>query len=146
MNRLVLSSIGVGIWTIFVVYCLINGSKVEVPIKNKKTVYWITSALTIDVALYLIDGLNTVTIILIVINSLVTSLYISIPSGYNSKGIFIRGFLFPFKKIEDMGIEHVLHTNRLNFKCFHRIFYIDSDSYQLLKQCEALFKKEKYHD
>ena len=146
MNRLILSAIGVGLWVIFVVYCLINGSKVEVIVKNNRNVYWIITAITIDIALYLINGLNTISIILMVVCSLATSLYISIPSGYNSNGIFIRGFLFPFKKIEDMGIEHVLHTNRLNFKCFHAIFYIDSDSYQELRKCEALFKKEKYHD
>ena len=146
MNRLVITAIIVGLWVAFVVYCLINGSKIQVPIKSNRTFYWITSAITVDIAIYLINGISVVSIILIIINTLATSLYISIPSGYNSNGIFIRGFLFPFKKIEDMGIEHVLHTNRLNFKCFHRIFYIDSDSYQLLRQCEALFKKEKYHD
>lgn len=142
-NELVFSTIIISLWTLFVLYCLFNGSKIDVQTKRIKTVYWIASAFTVDLALYLINGLSTINIVLMMVMLLVTSLYISIPSGYNNKGIYIRGFAFPYKKIEDMGVERVLHTNRLNFKCFYRIFYIDSDSYQDLKACEVLYKKEK---
>ena len=142
-NELILSTVIIGLWTVFVAYCLINGSKIDVQTKRIKTVYWIASAFTVDLALYLINGISVYNLILMAVMLLVTSLYISIPSGYNNKGIYIRGFIFPYKKIEDMGIERVLHTNRLNFKCFYRMFYIDSDSYHELKACEALYKKER---
>jgi len=145
-SKLVISTVIIFLWFVFVIYCLFNGAKVIVHTKSIKKVYWITTAFTVDLALYLINGLSTWCIILMFIMLFVTSLYISIPSGYNREGIFIRGFLFPYRKIEDMGIEKVLHKNRLNFKCFYRIFYIDSDSYEELKDCEMLYKKEKYRD
>ena len=145
-NELILSTIIIGLWTLFVISCLFNGSKIDVQTKNIKKVYWIATAITVDFALYLINGISIWNIVLMIVMLFVTSLYISIPSGYNNKGIYIRGFYFPYRKIEDMGVERVLHTNRLNFKCFYRILYIDSDSYQELKDCETLFKKEKMYD
>ena len=145
-NRLILSTVLIALWTIFVIYCLFNGQKILVQTKSIKNAYWIISAITVDFALYLINGLSLYTIILMFVMLFATSLYISIPSGYNDKGILIRGLLFPYRKIEDMNVERVLRTNRLNFKCFHRIFYIDSENYQDLRDCETLFKKEKYHD
>lgn len=146
MNELIISTVIISIWAVFVLYCLFNGSNIAVTTKPTKTVYWIITALTVCFALYLINGLNLWSVALMIVMLLVTALYISIPSGYNEKGIYIRGFCLPYSKIEDMRVERVLRTNRLNFKCFYRIFYIDSDSYQLLKECETLFKKEKYHD
>lgn len=145
-NRLIISAVIILLWVAFVIYCLFNGSKILIQTKSIKNTYWILTALAVDLALYLINGLSIFVIILMFIMLFATGLYISIPSGYNDKGIFIRGLCFPFNRIEDMNVEKVLRTNRLNFKCFHRIFYIDSDSYKDLKDCETLFKKEKYHD
>lgn len=145
-NRLVISTVFIVLWVCFVVYCLFNGSKILIQTKRIRSTYWILTAIAVDIGLYLINGLSVVSICLMFVMLIITCLYISIPSGYSDKGIYIRGILFPYKKIEDMNVEHVLHTNRLNFKCFHRIFYIDSDSYKDLKDCETLFKKEKYHD
>lgn len=143
-NRLIISTVLIVLWAIFVIYCLLNGAKLLVPSKTIRKVYWIITAISVDFALYLINGLSVWCIGLMLVNSLITALYISIPSGYNTKGIFIRGFFFPFSKIEDMKIEKVLRTNRLNFKCFGCIFYIDADEYKTLKDCEMLFKEEKY--
>lgn len=145
-NRLIISAIVIVLWVAFVIYCLFNGSKILVQTKSIKNVYWILTALAVDFALYLINGISTLVIVLMFVMLFSTALYISIPSGFSDKGIYIRGLCFPYKKIEDMNVERVLRTNRLNFKCFHRIFYIDSDSYSNLKDCETLFKKEKYHD
>lgn len=145
-NRLIISTIVICLWVGFVVYCLFNGSKIQVQTKPIKTVYWIITAFTVCLALFLMNGISIWCLILMGIMLLSTALYISIPSGYNSKGIYIRGLCFPYRKIEDMGIERVLKTCRLNFKCFYRIFYIDCDSYAVLKDCETLYKREKYHD
>ena len=145
-NQLLLSILFVALWTIFVIYCLFNGSKVKVISKRIKVPYWILTAISVDLALYMINGLSIMNIILMLVMLLVTSLYLSIPSGYNEEGIFIRGICFPYKKIEDMGIEHILSTNRLNFKCYYRILYIDSDSYAELKECERLYKRVKNYD
>ena len=145
-NKLIISTAIIFLWVIFVVYCLFNGSKIVIQTKPVRTVYWILTAFSVDFALFLINGISVWCVVLMFIMLFITALYISIPSGYNKEGIFIRGFHFPYRKIEDMGIERVLKTCRLNFKCFHCIFYIDSDSYNILKDCEILFKKEKYHD
>lgn len=143
-NRLTLCTVLVCLWVAFVVYCLFNGSKIIVQTKSIKNVYWITSALTVSFAMYLINGISVWLIVLVIITCLSTALYISIPSGYNDKGIMIRGLCFPYRKIEDMNVEVQNKNCRLNFKYFHRIFYIDSQSYKDLKNCETLFKKEKY--
>lgn len=145
-NRLIISSVIIGLWVAFVIYCLFNGSKIAIKTRSIKNTYWILTALAVDFSLYLINGISTFVIVLMFVMLFATALYISIPSGYSDHGIYIRGLCFPFSKIEDMNVERVLRTNRLNFKCFHRIFYIDSDSYKDLKDCETLFKKEKYHD
>lgn len=145
-NKLILSAIIIALWVTFVIYCLFNGSKLLVQTKYLKSIYWILTAFAVDVILYFVNGLSIASIVLMIIMLLVTCLYISIPSGYGTKGIYIRGMLFPYKKIEDMKIENILRTNRLNFKCFYCIFYIDSDSYKELKDCEILYKKERYHD
>lgn len=145
-SLLVMSIIAISLWTIFVVYCLFNGQKIEVQTKNIRSLYWVITAFSVIFVLYSLNGLSTINIILMVVMLLSTSLYISVPSGYNKKGIFIRGLCCPYSKIENMNIESILRTNRLNFKCYHRILYIDSDDYKVLKQCEMLYKKERYHD
>lgn len=145
-NRLIISSIVIALWVAFVIYCLFNGSKIMVQTKRIRTTYWILTAIAVDIALYLINGLSLISIALMFIMLIITCLYISIPSGFGDKGIYIRGILFPYRKIEDMKIESVLNTYRLNFKCFYSIFYIDSDSYKELKGCEEIYKREKYHD
>ena len=145
-NRLMLCTIAIVMWTIFVIYCLFNGSKVEIQTMQIKKMYWFIMAITVCFAIYLVCGLLLWSIILMFIMLLATSLYISIPCGYSDKGIFIRGFFFPYKKIESMKIENILGRSRLNFKCYHYIFYIDSDSYRVLKDCETLYKKEKIYD
>ena len=141
MNLGIVFSIVVGIWAIFVIYCLLNGSKITVLTKSIKKPYWIMTAITVCFIIYYFMGINVFSIILMAVMLLVTSLYIAIPSGYNNNGIYIRGLCFPYKRIEDMKVEHINNTNRLNFKCYYRIFYIDCDDYATLKNCENMYKE-----
>ena len=104
-NKLIISTVVILLWTVFVIYCLFNGQKITVQTKRIKTAYWIITAFTVDFALYLINGISLWCIILMFVMLFSTSLYISIPSGYNNKGIFIRGLCFPYSKIEDMKLK-----------------------------------------
>ena len=136
-------SILVSIWTVFVIYCLFNGSKILVQTKRIKTIYWIMEALAIDFIIYYFMGITALSLILIFVMLIVTCLYTSIPSGYNDKGIYIRGLCYPYKRIEDMVVERIPRTCRLNFKCYYRMFYIDCDDYSSLKKCEQIYKENR---
>ena len=142
-DKLIISTVIIALWIVFVTYCLFNGSKVKVMTAKIQSVYWSITATCVCVVLYLINGISLWCIILMIVMILSTILYISIPSGYNNKGIFIRGLFFPYSKIRDMKVESILGRYRLNFIYLGRFFYIDSNSYQELKDCEVLFKKER---
>ena len=132
------------VWTFYVLFCLVRGSKMETQTDYTKSIYWDLSGFCFAAIVYLTCGLSKITAAVMIELILITFLYSSIPSGYNREGIFLRGMFIPFKKIQNMKGKYLKGKYRLHFVAAYRRYYLEvkDENDRVLKNCEQYYKKE----
>ncbi len=126
---------------LYVIFCLINGRKIEVPLDNGSNVALFISGAAISIILFVRNGglyglLSAVFVVLAFL------LYMAIPSGYNQKGIYIRGRLFPLNRIKDMQKETISNKIRLSFEYRRRFYCLYCDSDDCLEKLQKYWGKK----
>lgn len=131
--------------SMFVLYCLFNGSKIKFETLPVRTIYWPLSAVTLGIFLTMTVGMGMINVVCIGVIFVMSLLYSSIPSGFNESGISLRGIFFPYRKIENIKGEYLNEKYRLNFMVRNMQFYLEvkDDDDKMLKNCEFYYKKEK---
>ena len=128
----------------YVIYCLFNGSKIHTETMMVKRPYWLLSGVTLAFIVFILSKRDIFGGVLFIICLLMGTLYSSIPSGFNDKGIYLRGIFYPYRTIRNMYPEYVKDRYRLNFMYKGRQYFLDvkEDDFKILKECERLYKKE----
>lgn len=129
----------------FVLYCLFNGSRIKQETQSVRTMYWPLSGIALSVFLTMFNGLEMINLIACGVIILMSMIYAAIPSGFNEKGISLRGMFFEYRKIENIKTEYIRGFYRLNFMVKNMQFYLQvkDDDDKILKSCEYYYKKER---
>lgn len=146
MNRLLLiASIA---WIIFVLRSLIKGSKIEYPTNNTRIVYWTLLGLCFAYGIYYLFGPSLFNIVWMAIMVFICILYACIPSGFDSKGIYLKGTFYPYLKIQNLKGEYAGNKYRVNFmsKNIQMFIEVDEDKDEILRLCERYYKEAIKND
>ena len=125
---------------IYVIYCLINGRKITYEVNPVKKVY-ILVAYGIISLLIIIRLKSLFSIGLAAFMFISGLLYTSIPSGFNSQGVYISGRKYLYSKMKDV----VLEDTRLSFIYRRRLHYIEVEKYEkdILERCYKYYEEKR---
>lgn len=135
-------------WIIFVLRSLIKGSNIEYSTNNTRIVYWTLMGLCIAYIIYYLVGLNLFGAIWMFAMVISCILYACIPSGFNSKGIYLKGIFYPYQKIQNLKGEYAGNKYRVNFmsKNIQMFIEVNEDKDDILKLCERYYKEAIQND
>lgn len=135
-------------WIIFVLRSLIKGSNIEYPTNNTRIVYWTLMGLCFAYGIYYLVKLSLLSIIWMALMVLSCILYACIPSGFDSKGIYLKGTFYPYKKIQNLKGEYAGNKYRVNFmsKNIQMFIEVDEEKDDILRLCERYYKEAIRND
>ena len=126
------------------IYYLIRGKEVKIVCRgsNKIIIYIIYLILSALVIYKNTNRLGIITAAIIIISGI---LYNLVPSGYNDKGIYLRGKFFSFKKMAEMSFDYVNDYYQLSFS-YHgksHVLLADKEDKEKLKGAYSIYKNIK---
>lgn len=107
--------VGIQILTLaFSIYYLIRGKQIKIVCKggNKVAICVIYVLLAILILIKEFKKINIITACIVMLSGIIYSL---VPSGYDEKGVYLSGRLYPYEKISDMEFDYVNGYYQLAF-------------------------------